>query len=395
MDQIDALLTRLEAPDASASPTALDTAFAGFRENARLALDAKPWTTPAAAGRDVRSLLEGLADALEPLSRVRATLDELEEEEKPPKAELEAGLELASTPEEKDDANPFSGVLGRLSTPKKEQPSPAQPLPAPRQSSSPHASSSRNSSPSTSSHSPQPKPRLPAPAAAVILPHFDPLDVPLATYPAVPVPAALLSPDTGKPVFLGGFIRQRGGRIIRGHTSWTDIGGDNCKTLSDGRLCYKNLAIAPSAPGYLSYYGKYLEAARLSITGTQLGQLGDEAKKRWLKTFSLFGKKRENKLTQWGVPNPKPLTTPSAIWDAVVAGGDSVVVPYTVFACTGFDIPLVQGWVAKRAERWRLEAGPVPVLEAVVGAAAPKKRAAPKDKAAGQPSAKRQKGGSS
>ncbi|BGP13919.1 hypothetical protein JCM10213_002563 [Rhodosporidiobolus nylandii] len=361
--QLDALgrtmraLAQLDPPPASSQ---LDHAASAFDAIAGSAIRAGAWATAEDALRDVVSLLEDLDRAIAPLCRGRSSAPELEdvklevkEEVKPERGEGDAG-----TPAE-EDGNPFGGILGVFASP---------------------AHAKRETAPS-----PTPPPPPPFPP-----PYRSPFDLPLAQYPALPVPYELLDPSSGLPIFSVPFIRVQGGHQISGHSQWSDIGGNFVKMLTeDGKLCpMPEINLPPSAPGYpcagfisdayhqevlnagpsrqlfvkatidgvdgWPHRGNYRICDRRSVTGAQLAQLDPAEKARWVKLFNGFRKMRERKLLQWGL-DPE-LKGGEAIWNAVVAGGASTGIPYSIFRCEGYDVEAIKGWVAKYEERLRLEA---------------------------------------
>ncbi|GAA6026984.1 hypothetical protein JCM8097_006016 [Rhodosporidiobolus ruineniae] len=352
-DALGPLVRALEDPADPPTPQQLEAAHRDLLNLGRRVPRPATWTTADDAKEDVEALLSGLSGALEHFVRARASLDEPAERKLKVEAKPEFG-DAPPTPAEKEDENPLDQQRRSAS-------------PYPRRSPSP---------------APERLPSTPRQDVGAALPPrpenpFD-ISLSLAHFPALPVPSLLENR------FSGPFIRQKEPDLP---VSWTDLGGGNAEPFQADRqlLCCKPyLNFAPASPGHpcvlfcskgfydelveigqsvtvffcgkekgdrWHYFGDYRPVAYYHFTGTELGQLDEERQKEWVRFFENLDKKRERWLQIMGLN--QNLKGGQQIFDAVVAGKDTIKAPFAVLTCSGFD--KVRPIVEKRALRLAYE----------------------------------------
>ncbi|GAA5888050.1 hypothetical protein JCM6882_000263 [Rhodosporidiobolus microsporus] len=239
-------------------------------------------------------------------------------------------------------------------------------------------------------------------------------------FPSLAPPPELMSTVFAEETW---FIRQRTvywtEQGLRG--SWSEISGGNSEVLpNDFVMCLSRAVNGPQAgaghsvvalvshetrAGILStkrswavfitvvidgrkvnlYYGAYVEAARFKWTGTRLARASPDEVQAWLDLFRTMGADRDhlrNKLEQWGVKNLS-LTDPQQIWDALIDGGDSTAIRFSILCCVGFKPNRVAVLMERRAKRLEAESWTKQEKERVKEEEEEQKKEAKKAKARG------------
>ncbi|GAA6044138.1 hypothetical protein JCM8097_002790 [Rhodosporidiobolus ruineniae] len=370
-DSLDALRDRLATLQSAHTPATaaqLDAARTAFVQLARRAAAAGAWEAVEDVERDVEAIMSGLNEALEAVSRTRASTDELPDE-KPVLVRPRRAGTAATSDEDGTDSDDVSAS------------------PPPKR---------RRTGRYLLSNSPTPSnnPRLP-PFPTLF--DLDPHD-----HPTLPVSDELLDPDTDRPIFEGGFERQRRAKLrsaaalqaLRrcGYDSWNEIGGNSRDSfIWPNTLCLlgdKNILPPPSQPGapvvtampperlasysghamcilgginaVWHYYGDYVVSKRFAVTGAELKELEGQEREAWVRYWA----RREASIEDAAAELSKARLANGLVkMEELSKLGDEPVEHFAIWHCLAFDEEKMGRMVRKRALRLKIEAGEEPSVE--------------------------------